>query len=290
MVEAKSTGWNMPRRTRAESEQIVQQKHPNVTGFNRLVLINHYQNVFDWACGNCSKTGTVVRVLETIKTSDCMCKLMKRKKEAFAKLWKESSIPNLYLDASVAKWKNTGRTSEEVNVNEENIKVVKAYEKNVSQMIQKGYGIYFTGPNGVGKTYLACSLAQSVISIGKSVRYYTMATIISNEIRGWKDDEAALIARGMKKSDCLIIDDLDKVYKTANRIETALFDNILRDRLQANKTCIFTSNRTIGDVRSDFSIHIASMLMEKCAEVILIGQDYRSIRSDALKKEILDGS
>lgn len=289
MVGQQQTGSSMQQRTRAEAEEIVKQKHPQATGFNRLVLINHYQKVCEWACMNCSKTGTVIKVNGSIKTADCMCRIIKRKKEAYAKAWKESCIPNLYEGSELKKWRNTGRTPEEVAVNTDSFSVVEAYEKNVSQMITKGYGLFITGPNGVGKTYIATAIASKAIANSKVVRYYTMATIISNEMRGWKDDEAAAIARGMRKSELLIIDDLDKVYKTANRIETALFDNILRERLQSKRSCIFTSNRTIFDAKSDFSNHIASMLQEQCAEVVFVGEDYRSVRSVTLKKEILDG-
>lgn len=288
MAENQSIGSSM-QRARADAEKIVAQKYPNVTDRDYLVLVNHYLNIKDWACSNCAQTGTLIKIDGSIRSADCICKIIRRRKLLADKLRKESNIPPRYHDAELKKWLNVGRNDTERKINDDGYKVVEAYVNNLSNVISKGYGLYLTGPNGVGKTYLACAVANKTVMMGKSVRYYTMAVIIQNEIRGWRDDEAAAIAKGIKKSDLLIIDDLDKIYKTATGIERALFDNLLRERLQGNKPCIFTSNRTIKDAHVDFSSHVASMLQEHCAEIVLVGQDHRQVMSGDIRRSILNG-
>jgi len=283
-----STGSSMPR-TRQEAEKIVEAKYSNLSERDKLVLANHYLHTKEWACANCHQTGTLIKVDGSVRTADCICKLIRKRKLLADKLRSESNIPPRYHDVDMRKWVNVGRNDVEKNINDESYKVVESYVGSLSNMISKGYGLYLTGPNGVGKTYLACCIANKTVMLGKTVKYYTMAVIIQNEIRGWRDDEAAIIARGIKKSDLLIIDDLDKVYKTATGIERALFDNLLRERLQGNKPCIFTSNRTIKDAYVDFSPHVASMLQEHCAEIVLVGQDHRQVLSSDIRRSILNG-
>ena len=67
-----------------------------------------------------------------------------------------------------------------------------------------------------------------------------------------------------------------------------MFDNMLRERLQANLPCVFTSNRTTVDAREDFGPHIYSMLKEHCAELVFIGSDYRSSGEIDVRRKIIN--
>lgn len=276
-------------RSREEAELVAKQRHGALPLDKEQLVINHYMRVQDWACTNCAHIGTVIKVNGNIRTADCICKIIRKRKILADKLRASSNMPHRYYDADIRKWINTGRTDKELALNNASFHAVEQYANNLSKMIVKGYGLYLTGPNGVGKTYLACAVANRAMSAGMSVKYYTMSTIIQTEIKGWRDQEASDVMTGIKKSKLLIIDDIDKVYRTSTGIETALFDNLLRERLQANRPCIFTSNRTIGDAGSDYSEHIASMLVEHCAELVFIGNDHRRNMSESIRREILNG-
>jgi DNA replication protein DnaC len=288
MVVVKLTGWSM-QRSRTEALEIVRKNHKDISQQNELILVSHYMRTNDWSCRNCFQTGTLIKVNGSVKTSDCICRIIRRRNQEANKIKLASNIPNKYHDADIKKWENPGLTPEEIEVNNQSFKLIESYAKNVGTMIDKGNGLYLSGPNGVGKTYLACSIANKAANIGKKIKYYTMNTIIQTEIRGWRDEDSALIMRGIKKSDLLIIDDLDKIYKTSTGIEKSLFDNLLRERLQANKPCIFTSNRTMTDARLDYGSHISSMLTEHCAELVLVGQDYRKKMAEKVRRSIENG-
>lgn len=276
-------------RTKTEAEAIVKQRHGEVPAGLHHLATAHYQRTQDWACVNCANIGTVIKIDTAIRTADCMCKIIRKKKLLADKLRAASNMPHRYHDADIKKWVNVGRNDKELSLNNASFHAVEQYALNLPKMIRKGYGLYLTGPNGVGKTYLACGVANRAINSGYSVRYYTMSVIVQTEIKGWRDQEAASLMAGIKKSQLLIIDDIDKVYRTTTGIETALFDNLLRERLQSNRPCLFTSNRTIDDAGSDYSQHISSMLVEHCAELVFVGQDHRRNMSDVIRREILNG-
>lgn len=280
-------------RNRKEAEEIVDRKYPQIQGHERLILITHYQRTNEWACKNCDGVGSIIKIdssLKIMKTVDCLCKVIRKKKLISDELRSKSNIPKKYHTADLKNWNNPASTQQELEVNQNSITIIEKYCNQIVKLIEKGCGLFLTGPNGVGKTFIACSIANRAMNAGKSVKYYTMSEIIQTEIRGWKDEDSAIISRGIKKSDLLILDDLDKVYRTKTGIEQMLFDNLLRCRLQSNKSCIFTSNRTMKDSYGDHGSHIASMLFENSVELVIVGRDYRMNISSKLKEDIINDS
>tara|TARA_R110002096_G_scaffold385323_6_gene579175 strand:+ start:1271 stop:2110 length:840 start_codon:yes stop_codon:yes gene_type:complete len=275
-------------RQRSEALQLTSIRHNNLSDRNFQLLTTHYTRVQDWACGNCGNTGTSIRITNgEIRTFDCMCRMVHDRKMLQQKMIAESNIPERYHDASVERWKNPGRDKSELDNNSVSFNIVTKYAHRVTAMIQKGIGLYLCGPNGVGKTYLACAIANHAAAAGLDVRYYTMAAIVRTQIDGWFNDESKATVKGFRSAKLLIIDDVDKIYKTKTGIETSVFDNLLRDRLQANMPCLFTSNRSMDDAKEDYGPHIHSMLSEHCGELIFMGADYRVNMSDKIKRDIL---
>ena len=277
-------------RTRTEAEAIARKRHQFAGEDQILILTSHYMRVQDWCCSNCANVGSVIKIDGSIRTADCICAIVRKKRLVVERILSQSNIQTKYLKANFKSWLNCGSSLEEIELNQNSFKVVQSYANNLSRMMKAGYGLYLAGPNGIGKTYLACAVAVMAAHCGFTVKYYTMSTIIQTEIRGWRDPESSAVMDGIKKAQLLIIDDIDKVYRTATGIESALFDNLLRERLQANRSCIFTSNRTVLDAGADYSQSIASMLVENCAELIFVGKDHRKNMSAAIIKEIVDGS
>lgn len=278
-------------RSKNESESYVQSKHPGITGHARRFAVNHYQKTFDWACSNCGKTGTILKVIgDFVRTSDCFCRSIRKKNNACAELFTQSNIPERYRNAECSKWINLGSDDKEKSINQSSFNVVQKYSSNIKSMLDRGYGLYLTGPNGVGKTYLASAVGNRAIKCGLTVMFFTMAEIIRIQIDGWFKEEVRSVVGRICSSDFLIVDDLDKIYRTKTGIESSVFDNLLRTRLQSNKPCVITSNRTIVDTQSDFGSSIKSMLVEHCAELVFVGSDYRSDLSGKIKSGILNDS
>lgn len=277
-------------RSREEAESIARQKHGDLDERQIALIASFYINCFEWACKNCGNTGTVLKMKNgSLRSSDCMCKILNARTLNKEKIIKDSGIPFRYKDAQLANWINPGRAQAEIAMNNASYHVIHEYSSKLRKMIERGYGLYLTGPNGVGKTFLACAIANRAVSLEVDVKYFTMSTIVRTQISSWFEEDAKKTAIGIHSSTLLVIDDLDKIYKTKTGIETSLFDNLLRERLQSNKPCIFTSNRTIDDARSDFGPHIHSMLKEHCAEVVILGEDYRSNLSVEIRRKIING-
>ena len=217
-----------------------------------------------------------------------MCRRIRDRNIRLNHLRSESNIPDKYQDATIGMWNNPGSNIRECSLNNASYHVIDKYCSDIVRVVKNGYGIYLTGPNGVGKTYLACCIASRAIDAGISVKYYTMAEITRMQISGWFDDDSKKSVSEIGTVDLLVLDDLDKIYRTKTGIETSLFDNMLRERLQANLPCVFTSNRTTSDAKDDFGPHIYSMLKEHCAEIVIVGSDYRSSGQIDVRRKIIN--
>ncbi len=247
----------------------------------------------EYYCSTCHKTGTIVVVNTSsagdlfLQTNDCVCKNFKRINEQVEVDIKLSGVPVRYHSARLDKWSNPGRDAREKSLNDRSVQIVRSYGKNIDKMRDKGYGLFLAGPNGVGKTYLACALAVEAIRHSLGVRYYTMSKIVRTVVDGWYDDEMKVVVRDIEMTPFLVIDDLDKPYTTKTGLEISVLDNLFRERMQNNRPMIVTSNMPLDKLANTHGKSVASMFSEHCAQCIFVGQDYRANLAGQMVNDIL---
>ena len=67
--------------------------------------------------------------------------------------------------------------------------------------------IIITGPTGVGKTYIACAIAQKACRMKHSVRYFRCGNLLSSMSIARADGSYPSLMRRLEKIDVLVIDD-----------------------------------------------------------------------------------
>ena len=118
--------------------------------------------------------------------------------------------------------------------------------KNYSEKLLKGIekkGLILVGNNGVGKTHLACSIANKLIENGTPVIYGTLINLLA-ELRNSYDTDNNIsemeIIKLYENVDLLIIDDLGKEKPSEWGLEK-LF-TIINSRYENNLPVIITTN------------------------------------------------
>lgn len=241
-------------------------------------------------CDACCQTGTLFKLVppNRIITDRCLCQIMVNNRNDVNSKLAMSNIPVKYRSAKVGEWQNTGRTLDEVASNQKSIEGIKTYVSRLPEMITNGIGLFLCGPNGVGKTFLASAIGIEAITQGYATSFYAISEIISLTVQGWYDEEKRKeMINDVEQVNMLIIDDCDKVYKTKAGLETMVFDNMFRKRVQNNMPVIFTSNNSLADVEKSFNHSVLSMFLDQSIELPIVGDDFRKKINANLRKSLL---
>lgn len=104
------------------------------------------------------------------------------------------------------------------------------------QWLTAHHNLLVTGPTGVGKTFLVCSLATAACRQGFRVRYYRLSRLFQDIFLAKGDGSYGKLAAQLTKVDLLILDDWGLAPLAAAESRELL--DILDDRVSLHSTCL----------------------------------------------------
>lgn len=135
-------------------------------------------------------------------------------------------------------------------------------------------GIYFTGPFGVGKTYLLGALANKLKEYNISSMLIYMPEFVREIRDSFKDDSINKKVNYFKKADVLMLDDIGAETQSA-WFRDEILGSILQYRMMERLPVFFTSNYTMDQLeeqlakstRGDIEKVKAGRIMERIRQV-----------------------
>jgi DNA replication protein DnaC len=159
------------------------------------------------------------------------------------------------------------------------------------EFMRRGMGLYFLGPYGTGKTMLANLVLKELVKNGLTCWATTFSQTVEMFTSGWSDkaDKDYFQAKFVN-SEVLLLDDVGKELRgTRINLAETTFDAILRQRVQAGRATLITTNMKPADLEDGYGSAILSLIREKSMELTFDGTDYRPTANSREVAEVLKG-
>ena len=150
-----------------------------------------------------------------------------------------------------------------------------------SRWVQNHQNLLITGPTGVGKSYVACALAQKACRDGYSVVYRRMSRLFDELAQARADGTHPHLLRRIAKAQVLILDDFG--LENLNAAQRKELLEVLDDRYQSGSTIVTSQlepkdwHAVIGD--ATLADAICDRLVHNAHRIKLAGESIRKAES-----------
>jgi DNA replication protein DnaC len=196
-----------------------------------------------------------------------------------------ANIPTKYFDFEFDQIKDKILTVED---NVQSVATLEKYLNNLGKAVQKGIGIYLSGPHGVAKTTISIIILKQAIKLDFKCFFCKSSEIVDFVRSGWRSEEKKTFWNYVTNSvDFLVIDDIARLFQfEMTEPERVYIDQIFTKRDDLNLPTILTANHILRENQDLFGEALFSNFKERLIEVKLLGEDYRFSIGNNLEKQL----
>ncbi len=196
-----------------------------------------------------------------------------------------ANIPPKYFKFELEKIKKRILTVEK---NYESMEKLDNYLDNFDNAVEKGIGLYLSGPHGVAKTTISIIILKEAIKKHYKCFFCKSSEIINFARSGWKSEDRKIYWDYIVDNvDFLVVDDIVRLFDVSDK-ERIHIDEIFTKRDDANKVTVITANHELRDNKDVFGDALYSNFKERLIEIDLVGDDYRDFIGEGLMDELLE--
>lgn len=203
-----------------------------------------------------------------------------------------ANLPETFKEMNIDSFQ-TGIYTDEKNRNRAKIALsaVKFWMNDFEKMKERGMGLYFYSTSrGSGKTRMAASIANELISKKIQVKFSTSLQILNEIKASWEKSEKeyteSKLLGFLATTDVLIIDDFGTEQAEKAWINERFY-HIINSRYVDKKITIFTSNFPIDGLK--YEDRITNRIQERTFQIPFPEESIRNLISKENFKELVSG-
>jgi DNA replication protein DnaC len=204
---------------------------------------------------------------ETNTARPCRCRAQRISRARARNL--SAVIPKRFRDAA---WDR----KPVVDMEPSTVRGVRTFAEHVTERLDAGDGLRFTGDIGTGKTTLAMLVSKAALEAGRSVAIYSVPRLLTTIRTTFNDDAAHSHAELLDKLamvDLLHLDDLGAEHSTSWVLEELY--SIVNTRYEEKRSIVVTTNLEEDALAEQIGPRTVSRLAEMCWDVPVYGRDAR---------------
>jgi DNA replication protein DnaC len=156
------------------------------------------------------------------------------------------------------------------------VREVRLYANAITERLDAGRGLWFTGDVGTGKTTLAMLVSKAAMEADRTVAIYSLPRLLGL-LRDTYGDDARyslneLIDR-LCSVDLLHVDDVGAEQSSAWVLEQLY--TIVNTRYEDGRSIVLTTNLDVDELEAQIGERTVSRLSDMCTGVPLCGEDQR---------------
>jgi DNA replication protein DnaC len=158
------------------------------------------------------------------------------------------------------------------------VRDVRRFCEHIDKNLDAGYGRWFHGDTGTGKTVLAMTISKAALEAGRSVAIYSVPRLLAEIKETYEPDSprsySDLFER-LSNVDLLQLDDLGAEKQTEWVLEQLY--TVVNERWQDERSIVITTNLSADELREQIGHRTVSRLIEMCGgEIPIMGPDRRT--------------
>jgi DNA replication protein DnaC len=159
--------------------------------------------------------------------------------------------------------------------------VIVTYSKKLEAAEKDCVGYFIYGLPGVGKSMLANILFKDLVDKSKRVKVISLGGLVDLFTASWSDSDKREDFRYLVQVvDYLCIEDFGKEFYRKDgdgkSFATTILEDVLVKRLGFRKITFIVSSIGAGEVSKIYSKNLASLVLETCVPLQVVGKDFRT--------------